>query len=145
MSNSSQKPEKSTEQKAEPRISVHLAWMMGAVSPELIEKFREEEATVRVLEAKERLSVVDLSDVEAESKRRKKREVRRDKMKVKSSHPRPVQVDDQPVMLRSDVEDDWEDRDKVSSIGWFVLLGLVLCGMCGWAVYDVYQARPYVN
>ncbi|MBT8037569.1 MAG: hypothetical protein KJO21_08500 [Verrucomicrobiae bacterium] len=44
-----------------------------------------------------------------------------------------------------DAEDDWGDARLIVPIGWFFLVGLLLCGAFAWAIYDVFQAQPEIK
>lgn len=42
-------------------------------------------------------------------------------------------------------EDDWGAIRTGVPIGWFFLVGLLVCGAGGWAVYDVFRAQPVIE
>ena len=63
------------------------------------------------------------------------------KKKIKSFEPHISEIIRQDRGLLGDVEESWNEEKAATPIGWFVLLGLVICGVGVWAIYDVFQSQ----
>jgi len=44
-----------------------------------------------------------------------------------------------------DPEQAWAEKNKTPPVGWFVLTGLVICGLGGWAVLSLFKAQPEIK
>ena len=44
-----------------------------------------------------------------------------------------------------DLEQTWADRNKTTPVGWFVLVGLLICSLGGWAILSLFKAQPKIE
>jgi hypothetical protein len=44
-----------------------------------------------------------------------------------------------------DLEEDWAHHSKSIPIGWFVLAGMIVCGLSGWALFNVFKAQSEIE
>jgi hypothetical protein len=86
------------------------------------------------------LEVEDDSAHLTEDELQARRATRRAELKLKTNAPKKSDLDKEE-MQTNDIEEDWEAEKVVTPIGWFVVLGVIICAVGGWAIYDVMQAR----
>lgn len=135
-----------------------LSWMMGDFSSKSEGKVHEESAKIdgnkeiidtllkkiATVEAFKHLDpdlvLEDDSPHLTEDELQARRATRRAALKLKTNNPQKSDLE-KVEMQKHDTEDDWKGSKMVAPIGWFVLVALVICGVGGWAIYDVMQAR----
>jgi len=44
-----------------------------------------------------------------------------------------------------DLEQAWSERNKTPPVGWFVLTGLVICGLVAWVILSLFKAQPEIK
>ena len=153
--------DRSENEQAMPKPSAQLAWMTGNFSTQLTgkpdndlnpstmdvanERIEGLISRLEQFEAYQRLHPDEASDKVpikiSEQELQAARSARRAKLKLNSTSPKLSQILDKEEHQPRDIETGWEAERAVAPVGWFVVLGIFIGAVGGWAIYDVMNAR----